>query len=68
MEGVEKVYAENPNLKWHNARRGYFVCEMTPSTTRADYRTVEFVTKPGAPVTTARSFVVEAGRSGLTST
>lgn len=65
MKGVEDVYAENPHLKWHSARRGYVSCVVTPKQTRADYRTVPYVAKPGAPVQTARSFVIEAGRPGL---
>jgi alkaline phosphatase D len=65
MKGVEDVYAENPHLKWHGAKRGYVSCVVTPKETRADYRMVPFVTKPGAPVQTPKSFVVEAGRAGL---
>jgi len=65
MAGVGDVYAENPHLKWHGARRGYVSCLVTPKETKADYRVVPFVTKPGAPVQTARSFIVEAGRPGL---
>ncbi|MFK4196795.1 hypothetical protein ACI2LO_32615 [Streptomyces sp. NPDC033754] len=33
---------------------------------RADFRTVPYVTAPGAPVTTAASYVTEAGNQGLT--
>lgn len=65
MKGVEDVYAENPHLKWHGARRGYVSCTVTPKETRAEYRTMPYVTKPGAPVQTAKRFVVEAGKSGL---
>lgn len=65
MKGIEDVYSENPHLKWHSGRRGYVSCLVTPKQTRADYRTLPFVTKPGAPIQTPRSFVVEAGRSGL---
>jgi alkaline phosphatase D len=65
MKGVEDVYAENPHLKWQGARRGYVSCVVTPKQTRADYRTVAYVARPGAPVETPRSFVVEAGRPGL---
>lgn len=65
MKGVEDVYAENPHLKWHGAKRGYVSCVVTPKETRADYRMVPFVTKPGAPVQTPKSFVVQAGRAGL---
>jgi alkaline phosphatase D len=65
MKGVDDVYAENPHLKWHSARRGYVSCLVTPKQTRADYRTLPYVAKPGAPVQTPRSFTMEAGRAGL---
>ncbi len=32
---------------------------------RADFRTVPYVTTPGAPVTTAASFVTQVGEQGL---
>jgi alkaline phosphatase D len=57
--------AENPFLKFFNAERGYVRCEVTPQTWRSDYRTVPFVTKPGAPLVTRASFVVESGRPQL---
>ncbi|MFN0101255.1 MAG: alkaline phosphatase D family protein [Bryobacteraceae bacterium] len=63
--GIEAVYAENPHLKWHGARRGYVSCTVTPKRTQADYRTMPFVAKPGSPIQTSRSFVMEAGRMGL---
>jgi alkaline phosphatase D len=62
----EHVLAENPCVKFHNAQRGYVRCELTPQTWRADFRVVPYVTRPGAPVETAGSFVVEAGRPGIT--
>ena len=61
----DKTRAENPDTKWHNARRGYVVCEFTRTETRAHYRTVPFVTKPGAPIRTDSSWRVELGRSGI---
>jgi alkaline phosphatase D len=61
----DKTRAENPDTKWHNARRGYVVCEIAAGETRAHYRTVPFVTKPGAPIHTASSWRVELGRSGI---
>lgn len=65
MKGIEDVYAENPHLKWHSSRRGYVSCTVTPKQTRADYRVVPYVSRTGAPASTARSFVVESGRPGL---
>ncbi|MEU8560760.1 alkaline phosphatase D family protein [Streptomyces cyaneofuscatus] len=55
----------NPHMKHYNGRRGYAVVTLTEKEARADFRTVSAVTTPGAPVTTAASFVTEAGNPGL---
>ena len=59
------LFRENPFVKFHNAERGYVRCHVTPTEWRSDYRTVEFVTKPGSPVNTRASFTVETNRPGL---
>ncbi|MGW8952785.1 alkaline phosphatase D family protein [Streptomyces sp. NPDC055709] len=56
----------NPHMKFYNGRRGYVTVTLTTGQARADFRTVAAVTTPGAPVTTAASFVTEAGNPGLT--
>jgi alkaline phosphatase D len=53
-----------PYMKYHDARRGYVRCTVTPTEWRADYRRVEYVTRPGSPVTTAASFVTVKGKPG----
>jgi alkaline phosphatase D len=53
-----------PGMRFHSNRRGYVRCEITPAAMRADYREVPWVMRPGAPVQTAASFVVEQGRPG----
>ncbi|MEU7012654.1 alkaline phosphatase D family protein [Streptomyces sp. NPDC046385] len=56
----------NPHLKFYDGRRGYVTVALGQDSARADFRTVSAVTTPGAPVTTAASFVTEAGNPGLT--
>jgi alkaline phosphatase D len=56
--------AANPHMRFHNSQRGYVSCRVTPRAWRSDYRVVPYVTRPDAPVETAGSFVVEAGRPG----
>ena len=53
-----------PNMKYHNARRGYVRCELTPDRWTSDYRMVPYVSRPGAPVETAATYVVENGKPG----
>ncbi|MFJ3223110.1 alkaline phosphatase D family protein [Streptomyces sp. NPDC086783] len=55
----------NPHLKFYNGRRGYVRVELGRDVARADFKTVSAVTTPGAPVSTAASFVTEAGDPGL---
>ncbi len=58
---LARILADNPFVKFHNAERGYVRCEITPATWRSDYRTVPFVNRPGAPLTTRASFIIESG-------
>ncbi|MFI1004128.1 alkaline phosphatase D family protein [Streptomyces galbus] len=57
--------AANPHLKFYDGRRGYVNVTLGQQEARADFRTVPYVTRPGAPVTTAASFVTQAGAPGL---
>ena len=62
---TDAVAAENPHVKWQNNRRGYVVCDVTPDAWRAEYRTVEYVTKPDAPLQTPSRWRVQRGRAGV---
>jgi alkaline phosphatase D len=62
---LDRLKSENPFLKFHGTERGYVHCELTPKSWRSDYRAVEYVTRPGAPLLTRASFVVEAGQPKL---
>ncbi|MFI9610442.1 alkaline phosphatase D family protein [Streptomyces sp. NPDC052023] len=55
----------NPHMRFYNGRRGYVTVALGREQARADFRTVPYVTTPGAPVTTAASFVTEVGEQGL---
>ena len=63
--GLEATYAENPFVKFHSAERGYVSCEVTPKEWRTKYQAVEYVSRPGAPLHTRASFVIESGRPEL---
>ncbi|MEU6640735.1 alkaline phosphatase D family protein [Streptomyces rochei] len=56
----------NPHMKFYNGKRGYVRVELGRQAARLDFRTVSAISTPGAPVTTAASFVTEAGNPGLT--
>lgn len=59
------ILAENPFVKYRNNERGYVRCEVTPGQWQADYRTVPFVSRPGAPINTRGSWVTANGRNKL---
>lgn len=59
------LYAENPHLKFFNDQRGYVRCTVTPQHWRTDYRLLEYVSRPGAPIETVASFICENGRPGV---
>ncbi|QUG99545.1 alkaline phosphatase D family protein [Saccharopolyspora erythraea] len=62
----EKGYLrDNPHVRFYSNQRGYIRTRFTEGELRADYRVVPYVSKQGAPVRTAASFVVEDGRPGL---
>ena len=61
---LDKLLADNPFVRFHNAERGYLRCDVDARLWRTDYRTVPYVLKPGAPIQTRASFVVEPGRPG----
>ena len=58
------VLAENPFVRFFNDQRGYVRCEVSPDRWVSDYRVVDYVSRPGSPIRTRASFVVENGRPG----
>jgi len=63
--GAGLALADNPHTKFFDAAsRGYVRCTLTQERWQADFRAVETVATPGAPVRTLASFVVENGRLG----
>ena len=62
---TDEARADNPHIRWHNARRGYVSCRVTPDEWLAAYRTVPYVSRPGAGVETASQWRVARGRPGI---
>jgi alkaline phosphatase D len=65
---LDRLLSENPFVKFHSTERGYVSCEVTPKTWRTDYRAVEYISRPGAPLLTRASYVVESGQPKLQQT
>jgi alkaline phosphatase D len=58
------IMAENPHIKYASNRRGYVKCTLTPERMQADFRTVEYVDRKGAPISTEASFYVKNNEPG----
>ncbi|MGJ8696646.1 MAG: alkaline phosphatase D family protein [Verrucomicrobiaceae bacterium] len=65
MKDFEKFQAYNPCIKYHNNRRGYLLCTLTPKEYRADFMMTDQVTQLGGTTRKAATYVVEAGRRGI---
>jgi alkaline phosphatase D len=61
---MEAMVAENPCVRFANNQRGYVRFDLKPGELRADFRVVEYVSRPGADIRTRASFVVEDGHPG----
>lgn len=59
--------AANPHVKWHNRQRGYVSCTIDADNWHTEYRTVPYVSRPGAPVETASKWRVTHGKPGIDS-
>jgi alkaline phosphatase D len=61
----DPIKAESPHWKFIDNRRGYLVCDLDRDRWHTDLRLVSTVRSPRATVSTAASFVTEAGRRGV---
>jgi alkaline phosphatase D len=59
--------AANPHMKFFNAQRGYVRVNVNRERWRSDFRVLPYVTRPGAPISTRASFVVEDRHPGVQS-
>ncbi|MBM3532513.1 MAG: alkaline phosphatase [Alphaproteobacteria bacterium] len=57
----------NPHVKYFNNRRGYSVHEATADRMTVNFRAVDYVTRPGAPLVTKASYAVENAKPGVVS-
>ncbi len=63
--GTDILKSHNPQLGFENDQRGYIICDVGPDVWRTDYRTLDYVDKPGAAIQTKAGFVVERGQAKL---
>lgn len=61
----QTLMRENPCVKFRNKQRGYVMCEVTRGGLKADFKTLPYISRKGAPLETAASFVIESGKPRL---
>lgn len=59
------LLAANPDIKFFNGQRGYVRVELDQDLWRTDFRVVPYVRRPGAPISTRATYVVENGVPGV---
>lgn len=65
VRNADDTFAKNPHLKFVSNERGYTRHVVNAKQWQADFRVVERISTPDAPVLTRKSFVVNVGRPGL---
>jgi alkaline phosphatase D len=63
--GRDALASQLPHIKYYNVQRGYVRCEVTPDLWRTDFKVVPYVSRPGAPIRTDATLVMENGQPGL---
>ena len=64
----ERAAAQNDFVRWYDSNRGYVSCDLTPQVWTTHFRATPFVDKPGAPILTPASSVIEEGHAGAKQT
>jgi alkaline phosphatase D len=64
LDDWETATSENACVQFYNAQRGYVLCTLTPDSWSSDFRIMKQITRPGAPIETRASYVIEAGTPG----
>ena len=60
----ERAASQNDFVRWYNSNRGYVSCELTPDSWTSYFRVTPYVDRPGAPIQTKGTFVIEDGLPG----
>ncbi|MEO0463241.1 MAG: alkaline phosphatase D family protein [Pseudomonadota bacterium] len=64
LSSTKAIQAENECLKWHNAQRGYVVCDVTRDTWLSEYKVLDKVSTRGGTLSTRQTMMVANGAPG----
>lgn len=59
-----EIQKENECLKWHNAQRGYVMCDVTRDLWTTEFKTMDYVSTRGGAIKTRKRMAVAAGAPG----
>lgn len=59
------IQAVNPQLKWHNAQRGFVLCDVSHERWQTEFVTLDAVSTRGAEASSRMKLAVEPGRPGI---
>jgi len=62
---IAGIMAENPHMAYVDQRRGYILCRLSADALEADFRTLDRVSRRGAPARSSARFTVPAGEHTL---
>jgi alkaline phosphatase D len=60
-----QVVSENDNVEYYNNQRGYVRCTVTPDNWTTEFRVLEYVDEPGAPIRTDATIELIADQPGI---
>ncbi|HEX8006780.1 MAG TPA: alkaline phosphatase D family protein, partial [Trebonia sp.] len=64
-ERTAATLAENPHITYIDERRGYIMARLTPEALTADFRTLDYISRRGAPARTSARFTIPSGERSL---
>ncbi|KKC26922.1 alkaline phosphatase [Sphingomonas sp. SRS2] len=64
-EAARYIKAANPFLRYSSDRRGYVLCDVTPTRWQASFRGVDQITARGGAISTLATATIEHGRPAL---
>ncbi|MCT9933400.1 alkaline phosphatase D family protein [Planotetraspora sp. A-T 1434] len=62
---IAEILRENPHISYIDQRRGYIVCRVSPEEMRAEFRTLDYISRRGAPAKTSACFTIPSGHAQL---
>lgn len=62
---VAQIMRENPHISYMDQRRGFIVCKVSEEEMRAEFRTLDYISRRGAPAKTSARFTIPSGHAQL---